>query len=306
MREKSNKKAQKGTAAHKALELLARKKLALQRGEREVEDEEIGHLFSVDELNVEVAVDEAFSHYRSLNEHHYTDRDFSDVRSWVHTALAWGNGAFDPMRRDVVAPEQFFDLEMPGDWARYQHSVGGRLFEGRLRIHGTVDLVTRVGPRTLEYVDWKTGRRLDWSTGTPKGLAELADDAQLLLYYYALRRLYPGERVLMTVFFINDGGPFTVPFGDRDLTRAEELIRKFYEEVSCVSLPERILPSWKCEKLCHFYSPFDGGVCEQVHQELLELGMDRVTERRADLDRLGVYHGGGGRSGERKSPGGEA
>ena len=42
--------------------------------------------------------------------------------------------------------------------------------KGQLAIKGTIDLVTKLNDDTIEVVDWKTGRRMDWTTGEVQGL----------------------------------------------------------------------------------------------------------------------------------------
>ena len=78
---------------------------------------------------------------------------------------------------------------------------------------GTIDLITKPSEDTLEIIDWKTGRRLDWATGQEKTQEKLETDPQLMIYFYAAKKLYPEiKNCIVTIFFINDGGPFSVSF----------------------------------------------------------------------------------------------
>ena len=76
------------------------------------------------------------------------------------------------------------------------------MVQGQLAIKGTIDLVTKINDDTIEVVDWKTGRRMDWATGEVKDYKKLESDPQLLLYYYAISKLYPEfpNRIMKSIF----------------------------------------------------------------------------------------------------------
>src|SRR5690606_33275759 len=101
-----------------------------------------------------------------------------------------------------------------------------------------------------------TGQRKDWSTGRKKDLKYFQeDDFQLQFYYYALAHLYPDKNVLLTIFWIRDGGPFTVTFSKDHLPKIEARIRQRFEEIKKCKKPELISPNhkdFKCYKLCHY------------------------------------------------------
>lgn len=121
-----------------------------------------------------------------------------------------------------------------------------------MAIKGTIDLITKVNNDTLEIIDWKTGRRLDWATGQEKTQAKLEKDPQLRIYHYAIQKLYPEiKHVIVTIFFINDGGPFSVCFGEQDLKETEEMLKQKFEYIKKTQKP-RLNKSWMCTRLCHF------------------------------------------------------
>jgi hypothetical protein len=296
LEDKPGKAARKGTCVHKALELLARRKLAEQNGDGGFYEPEVGREFARGQPSPEEAIDVAYGHYA---EPPWTAADRRDCEAWMREALGWGGGEFSPLKREIVAPERYFDITVPHRWAAYSYDVPGvGLLRGQLAVRGTMDLVTRVAPGVLEYIDWKTGRRLDWATGKEKTIASLRDDPQFLLYYYALRKLYPGEEVIFTVFYTKDGGPFTVCFGEEDLPRAEAMIRSQFEKIRGDSRPRLIAPSWKCERLCRFFrDDYQGSgqsTCEHFRREVVSLGVDRVTAKYADLKKAMAYGDGGG------------
>lgn len=97
-----------------------------------------------------------------------------------------------------------------------------------------------------------TGRRLDWATGEEKTIEKLHDDAQLRIYHYAVSKMYPQyEYIIVTINFINDGGPFSVLFSKEDLAKTEEMLRKKFLTIKKCKKP-KLTRSWKCTKLCYY------------------------------------------------------
>ncbi len=80
------------------------------------------------------------------------------------------NGLFNPLKREIIWPEKYFDFTIDKPWAHYDYVMAdGRKIEGQLGLKGTVDLVCSLdGTRVIELVDWKTGRRKDWATDKTK------------------------------------------------------------------------------------------------------------------------------------------
>ena len=311
-REPSGKKAILGNIVHKALEGLARKKLAMQNGHDRFYDDELQKWFVVDEFDPELAIKDAYNHYSKKETHHeWFPRDLKQTTGWMYDALTKWNGAVNPMSRDVIMPEQYFDIPIECDWARYSYTLdGGAKVEGNLRIKGTVDLITRINDETIEYLDWKTGMRKDWASGEIKDYKKLKDDPQLRLYHYALTRLYPQYKyIIMNIVFIQDGGPFAIPFGPDDLKKTEKMLKERFETIRGCHRPPRIIKdkkhSWKCKRLCHYgkTNHFDEQgndtgrtVCEHIHTEILTLGMDRVVAKYGDKNAFSSYGDGGGQS----------
>lgn len=251
-RSPSNKKADKGTICHKVLEILAHIKLCNQNNETIYNDDLIGqidiNLYDLDKITRDV-----YSHYTSQFKHHeWTPTDLKDCLKWVNKAIVDHNGAFDPRTRTIVQPEQHFDIVIDKPWADYSYKTKDINLEGKLAIKGTIDLITKVNDSTLEVIDWKTGRRLDWATGQEKTLEKLYNDPQLKIYHYALSKLYPEyDHIIMSINFINDGGAFSMCFDKSDLNETENLIRKKFEQIKSCKKP-RLSKSWKCTKLCYF------------------------------------------------------
>ena len=248
----SNKKADKGTIVHKVLEILAGIKLSQQNKTKEYNDDILGFI-NVTKYNLDHIIEQVYQHYTSQFKHHeWTEKDLKDCRLWVNKAITDHNGIFDPRSRNIVQPEQRFDIIIDRSWANYKYETKDGIIEGKLAIKGTIDLITKVNEDTLEVVDWKTGKRLDWATGQEKTLEKLYKDPQLKIYHYALSKLYPDyQHIIMTINFINDGGAFSLCFDKSDLSSTEDLIRKKFEEIKRCKKP-RLSKTWKCSKLCHF------------------------------------------------------
>lgn len=290
-----------GSAVHKALELLARQKQSLVANEPAFFEPELGLNFSLDDTP---------RHFLDCSLEYYSkeaewDADAPDrAWTWLTYALECNGGRYDPRNLDIVAPEQFFDLEIREPWAWYDYQLpdGSRL-KGFLRIKGTVDLLTRTSPGLLHYIDWKTGKRMNWTTKRAKTSADLRKDPQFLLYYYALRRLYPDDQVFFTIFFTADGGPFPICFDDSDIAKALGMLKEQFQLIQRTTNPSLAEDSkaqvWKCKR-CSFYdTPYkDSGktVCGFFRDELQQLGMEKVMARYSQLSGLGNYGSGGGRN----------
>jgi len=251
-RSPSNKKADKGTIVHKILEILAGITLSKQNNQKEYIDDIFGPV-DIDNYDLDKIIDGIYAYYTSQFRHHeWSIKDLKDCRLWVNKALTDHNCLFDPRLRHIVQPEQHFDIVIDKPWAEYRYDTKDGLIEGKLAIKGTIDLITKVNDSTLEVIDWKTGKRLDWATGQEKTLEKLYKDPQLKIYHYALSHLYPEyDHIIMSINFINDGGAFSMCFDKSDLWATEQLIRKKFEEIKKCKKP-KLSKTWKCTKLCHF------------------------------------------------------
>lgn len=299
---KSNKAADKGTIVHKVLEILACAKLAEQQGLDYIFDEEVlKERKLVDLQDIPKLTDEIYDWYSYHNSHNpWIGKDRTECHAWVNKVFNLNAGMFDPRYRDIVAPEQQFDLTLDYDWARYEYDFDGRKIEGQLALKGTIDLVTRIDDGLYEVIDWKTGRRHDWFKNKEKTASMLEKDPQLMLYYYAVRKLHPHvEDFLVTIYFINDGGPFTIAFTSKDMIKVENMLRTKFEAIKATRIP-RLNRGWHCSKFCHQgKSTFEGTPitpiieeregrptpcgsfmtkCEQVKYEIDKRGIDDVTK----------------------------
>lgn len=128
-----------------------------------------------------------------------------------------------------------------------------------------------------------TGQRKNWATGQEKTYEKLCEDEQLMFYYYALRKIYPKEKnFILTIFFIRDGGPFSICFDDSHIEIMENKIQKRFEEIKNSRYPRLLDPTQKdfrCEKLCPFYkNKFhkndDHNMCRTIHNVVRKHGIE--------------------------------
>ena len=215
--------------------------------------------------------------------------DYRDVENFVWMTLDFNDGAFDPRRRKIVAAEPHFNYPIEREWAKFDWDLpNGKNIKGNLGIKGTIDLITEVEDGILEIVDWKTGQRLDWAskdTGV-KTYAKLQEDFQLMLYYYAAKRMYPdAKQIIVTIFFVRDGGPFTMCFDEETVKKTEQKIRNRFNEIkNCVQpvMQDPTQKNFKCIYICDYFktkSP-DGktNLCRHIHDQIVTLGVDHVTQ----------------------------
>lgn len=304
-----NNKADKGSIVHKALELLAWKKKCEQDNKLTFTDNELKKEFVAAEVEPEMALQHAYAYYSDPANcpHPWKPSDLSDCRNWLVSTLNCNDGMFNPLKRHVVNPEQYFDMVIDEPWARYNYvnPQTGEKMVGQLAIKGTIDLVTEAEPGILEYLDWKTGKRWDWGNDREKTYKKLCRDPQLLLYFYALKKLYPQyENIFVTIFFCQDGGPFSICFDDAHIKMFLEMLRRRFEAIKNTQKPQRIINNgskkWKCKSLCSFGKDKQPGTditqCEYIHQELLTLGLDRVVQKHGKAGAFKAYGDGGGQS----------
>lgn len=296
----SGQKADKGTIVHKVLEILAVIKQGLQDKKPYIDDDILGHI-SVSSYDIDNIVQRVYDYYSTNTQHHkWSNKDHKDCKDWVYKALNFNNGMFDPRNRNILCPERHFDFEINKQWANYSFDTPDGKIDGKLALKGTIDLITLVNDSTIEIIDWKTGRRLDWATGEEKTQEKLENDPQLRIYHYAISHLYPHiDHIIFSIYFINDGGPFSICFDKSDLSSTEDMLRQKFEHIKRTKKP-KLNKSWMCNKLCHFGKTTfentsvlpileyrDGQICrqgdfmtkcEQVKHDIELKGIDQVTK----------------------------
>lgn len=297
----SGQKAELGTIVHKVMECLANLKKAEQdltgrKAKLSFVDDAVG-LVEVNKSKlrtdafVDTLIERSKEHYIKDSVHKWQPRHSREIKELTYKILAWSKGMFDPRNRDVLYPEPHFDITIDEPWAEFEgKDTDGKPVKGKLSIKGTIDLVTTVDDDTIEVIDWKTGQRKNWATGAVKDLDALAKDPQLLLYFYAISHMFPQyKNAIMTIFFVRDGGPFSLCFDTSDHDRFLDMLRKRFETIKNSTNPTVLpyrdhatKPNWKCSRLCHFYKNNWPGtetrMCNHVQNTINTKGMDHAVK----------------------------
>jgi hypothetical protein len=293
----SGKKAELGTIVHKVMEILSGLKKYKQDKPRvkylKVVDDAVGTVrIDKDKLLtddfVEFLIDLSFKSYAKNSKHKWRPADRKEMSTVTWLMLKHNSGQFDPRNRDIYETEPHFDIPIEEDWAKLEYETpDGKIIKGQLAIKGTIDLVTKISDDTIEVIDWKTGRRLNWATGEEKTFDKLMDDPQLLLYYYAISKLYPDfPHRIMSIFFCKDTEgeidpkPFSLPFEKEDETRFLTMLKNRFEEIKQNQAPKLLSQNrthWKCQRLCHFYKnnwpDTNQNMCIFIERHLQEHGL---------------------------------
>lgn len=240
--------------------------------------------------NVENILDQVYKYYSEKSRHDWGNIEYRNCLNFTWMTLDWHNGEFDPRKRSIIYPEYPFNIEIKKPWAKMQDG-------NYLRIKGTIDLVTEIDKGVVEICDWKTGARYDWGKATVKTYEDLMKDPQLMLYYYAARKSMPEyEAIMLTIFFIRDGGPFTLAFDDDVLEKVENNLRKNFEAIRDSKKPilrDRLHKDFQCNKLCGFFKKKieNSCVCDYISNEIDVYGIDVASRKnRVDGFEVGKYH----------------
>lgn len=228
---------------------------------------------------VEEVIKRCYDYYSSKSGHEWTNIEWRNCVNFTWMELDWADGSFDPRKRYIIHPEFPFNIEIKKDWAKLPNG-------DYLRIKGTIDLITKVDDGVMEIIDHKSGARKNWGTGKIKSYECLMEDPQLMLYYYAARKSFPEYKSIMfTIFFVRDGGPFTLVFDDDILEKVENNLRKTFEEIKNCKQPkllDRMHNDFRCKTLCGFFkTKVDGKtcLCDHVKNEIEVYGIEKATIR---------------------------
>jgi len=280
----SGKKAVMGTIYHKVMEVAAQFKKAQQEGLKEFVDEHLGP-YPVDYYSPHDVCEQAIEYYRSTSAKPITHLDVRDIHRWIDKTIEYDEGSCYPLNRDIFAIELEFDIPIEKDWAYYEFDYAGEKLTGQLALKGTCDLIVRHG-ESLEIFDYKTGQRKDFATGKEKDYDYLLEDFQLNFYHYAMSKKFPEiEDIFCSIYFVNNGGLFTVPFGREKLPSTEERIRKKFEDIKACSNPKTLSKGnehFICKYCCAQSAPskFDPELthCQFIKKQIEKKGIDFVVE----------------------------
>lgn len=297
----SNKKADIGTMAHKVMECLAGLKKFeqenLNRKTLKIEDEVLGKVqIPVVELRQDDLLkklsDLSYEKYsEKFEKHDWSSKDKNEIYKLVRIFVDHNGGQFDPRYRNIFYPEQHFDLPIEEEWAKFEYEHGGQKLTGQLAIKGTIDLMTLVNDDTIEVIDWKTGRRMNWSTGEEKDFNKLSKDPQLMLYFYAISRLFPQyPNKIMSIFFCKnasgsyDPKPFSMCFDDETSKEFLSMLKKRFEEIKSNKAPKPLDQNrndFKCKKMCTYcktnWPGTDQSMCVYIEKQIKSKGLEKTV-----------------------------
>ena len=291
----AGKAANLGTTLHKCMELLALRKVTEQNNGIVFTEPDTKQVLPVT-ITPNEALDFAYNLYKE--KYNFVPKDKETVRTNLWDALLYRDGMFSPLKREIVHPEKYFDIEMPQEWARYSYKIGNETITGKLHIKGTSDLVTKVNHNTIEYIDWKSGKDDCWVTGDKKDYNKLRNDFQLRLYHYALHQEFPDFNKILTLFYTKKEcqGPRTIYFDQYDIPETELIIKRYFEKAKSIIKPTLIYPSYKCN-FCPFskekWKNTGKTYCEFFKNEIRRNGLDKTTEQYILRESMNSYQGGG-------------
>lgn len=236
--------ADKGSAVHLVLELLARTKKASQESLRYYESKEFGNISTdLENIDVDYLINKVYKYFVETTPHQWNKKDYNDIYNWTYVVL--NNNTFSPLKQDIVDVEKYFKIELNEDGFKLPNNEW-------LKITGKIDLITKIDSNEIEVCDYKTGSRKDWITGEIKDNEKLRNDLQLMIYYMAAKNLYPEySSTLVTIYYIKDGGPISVHLDDESISKLKIKLSKRMNEILRDDMPARN-KSWRCKKFCNF------------------------------------------------------
>ena len=302
MKSLTGKKALMGTIFHKCQELRALAGIAERSNKSFFDDDNFGVVKTKNAISPDWCLDQAFEYYTKIETHlDLGEKEKKSIKNWVNDVIS-NHPNYDIKNLNVIATEQFFDIEIDKPWAKYKEEINGQTIEGNLRIRGTMDCIVDLGNDTYELVDYKTGEKLtDFATGEEKNLEYFKNDTQLLLYLIALRTLWPNKNWILTLFYNNIDGLYSVLGDDDMLYRAWAMLEKMFKSISKCDKPTQFNKwnsDWRCKYCCSFSKQFENTsktICQHFHDRIQKEGLNKVQNEMININKLMNYQDGGGR-----------
>jgi hypothetical protein len=271
--------ANRGTVFHKMMECLAKAKYADQNNKKSISDSALGSINILTKSKpytsnafVDNIITKIYKFYDEQEQINFTQSDRKLLTKWVYNVI--DDKKFDPRNLNIFAIEKPFDIEIKQDWAKLSNNK-------YLRIKGTMDLVIE-HDGYLELLDWKSGKKIDWKTVTPKTFSNFMDDFQLRLYHYVLRNIYPEyKNILVTINYINDGGAISIAHDDKNIIETENRIKKRFNIIKNCKSP--ILKSngthFFCNRICQYGKEKVGKdtQCQYLYHITNALGLEKAV-----------------------------
>jgi CRISPR/Cas system-associated exonuclease Cas4 (RecB family) len=285
----------RGSAVHKALELLALRKLGEQNGTNSIVDDAFGPI-DISEIEPEEMIRRAIDHYYDDT---WQPKDAQDARKWFYTALSndFYDGVYNPLTQNIVSVEESFDYTFEQPWAYYNYKVGDETIEGQFSIKGVSDLQVESDGDTLNVRDYKTGSMSDWASGKQKDYEYIQKDFQLLLYGFAMKRKFPQYKYInLSLIYLKFKKVLETFYDEEKDAYIEKKIQETFERIRRDMKP-RANRSFKC-KWCHWDSAKNKAgttACQFFDKKVQSLGADKVFELYGDRSKIENYQSGGGK-----------
>ena len=201
--------------------------------------------------------------------------DYKKCRIALETVLA--DTCYNPYNLKTIDVEQQFTIVMPGeDWQCIDDTSEIHQFT----IRGLIDLVHEIDSDTLEIIDWKTGKKTDFYTQQSIDDDKLMREVQPRLYHLAAYILYPQyKNILITFYYLNDGGPLTIALSHDDIAMTIAALRRLFITIRNDTLIRRNR-SWTC-RMCSFGR---SKICDKVWTDLHMFGNEYIKEKYTNLD----------------------
>lgn len=246
-REPSGKAAAIGTICHYILECVARAKKLRDQGRKYEKDNIVGRLsvdYDIDDLTLKT-----YEHFIEKESHlEWSDADLREVKRNIEKAL---KDDMNPENHgEIIQTEHFFHLKVDEIWGEYAYMDGEEIKKDSINLVGVVDLIFRDQSGTLNILDYKFGQPKDWVTNKEKDLAGVIKDVQLCMYYYALRKKYPDEDIIVNLWYVKHNKLFSTVFSDEQEEVLVGKIRSCLNKIRNIRNPKTQY-SFKC-KFCAF------------------------------------------------------
>lgn len=235
-----------GTLTHHVLEVLALISKAKREGKPTIFDKDVFQEWTIPEdLDIDHICEESYNyHIKLFPQHEWVKGDLSAVKKMVRSVLEDNNGHYNPLISNIIDSERYFEIPFEEEWARLED-------DKYFLVRGIMDVVRRIDGG-VECIDYKSGKRKDFATGKLKEYEDFEDDIQLLVYHMALRHMFPNEEMyVVTIYYLKDGGPFTIYFDDDSVDKIKKLIQKKFQKIKSTTIP-RQTRTWKCSKFCDY------------------------------------------------------
>ncbi len=201
--------------------------------------------------------------------------DFKKCRNGLDIIL---DSVYNPYKLKVLDVENYFAI--PLDGLEYKDGNGE---EQTVNMRGYIDLTHEVDKSTIEIIDWKTGKRQDFYSMKEYDYEALHANIQARTYHLATYLKYPQyENVLVTIHFINDGGPITLSFNNFDISNT---LTYLYNAIRIIQNDSTIFRnrSWKC-KMCSFDKT---KTCQTIWDDFNTIGSEYIKQKYHKLNYKG-------------------